>query len=194
MNLCFPSLHPHSHVDTNPHLYDWCNRQASPSKLFLLRHRECIHHHQSYFIYFFHYFTRISEWETNLSLASHCALERPFVRSNEKKQYCDGSHWSWWLIKRPSLPFNSFTTIRRRSMSTSFLQQKYAVQNATGNRSMGGPSQPNGIRATVDPRFDTLMNRATVSGRSNQISPEMNIDITSSSMNSTAMLGTATQE
>ena len=59
---------------------------------------------------------------------------------------------------------------------------------------MGGSPQPNGIRAAIDPRFDTLLNRALVSGRSNQISPEVNIDMTSSSTTSTAMLGTATQK
>ena len=79
-------------------------------------------------------------------------------------------------------------------MSTSYLQKKYNAQHADGHRSVHSLTQPHGIQGTIDPRFDALIQRATVSARSNQISPEVNIESSSSNTNSTTTLDSKLQE
>ena len=103
-------------------------------------------------------------------------------------------------MKRPSTTFYSLIDIQRRGrrlrrrMSNSFLKQNYAIQNVKGQRVMNPSTQASEIRAIIDPRFHALINRATVSARSNQISPEVDIDISSSNTNSTVKLDSTLQK
>jgi hypothetical protein len=74
-------------------------------------------------------------------------------------------------------------------MHTSFLKKQYAIQVAKGDRTTDALNQTSPVQAIIDPRFDALINRAT---RSNQISPELNIQNSSPNTNSTARLDPTT--
>ena len=78
-------------------------------------------------------------------------------------------------VRRSSIHLLIFFTDKTNKMHTTFSKKQYTTETNT-------------IQAILDPRFDALISRATTRTRSNQISPETNIPISSPNSDSNTSL------